>query len=76
MHNSWKVVSQMLVARSNCVVASLPGNRLMVGGRAGIGPGNRLMVGGRAGIGPGNRLMVGGRAGIGRNNNVEFASIA
>ena len=37
MHNSWKVVSQMLVARSNCVVASLPGNRLMVGGRAGIG---------------------------------------
>ena len=33
--NTWKVASNMSVARSNCVVATLPGNRLMVGGRAG-----------------------------------------
>ena len=37
MLDSWKVISQMSVARSNCVVASLPGNRLIVGGRAGAG---------------------------------------
>ena len=44
MLNSWKIVSQMSVARSNCLVASLPGNRLMVGGRAGVGRNNSVEI--------------------------------
>ena len=44
MLNSWKVISRMSVARSNCVVASLPGNRLMVGGRAGAGRNNNTEI--------------------------------
>ena len=44
MLNSWRVVSQMSVARSNCLVASLHGNRLMVGGRAGVGRNNSVEI--------------------------------
>ena len=44
MLDSWKVVSHMSVARSHCVVASLPGNRLMVGGRAGAGRNNSIEI--------------------------------
>ena len=44
MLDSWKVVSHMSVARSNCVVASLPGNQLMVGGRAGAGRNNSIEI--------------------------------
>ena len=44
MFNSWRVVSQMSSARSNCLVASLPGNRLMVGGRAGVGQNNTIEI--------------------------------
>ena len=44
MLNSWRVVSQMSVARSNCLVASLRGNRLMVGGRAGVGRNNSVEI--------------------------------
>ena len=44
MLNSWRAVSQMSVARSNCLVASLPGNRLMVGGRVGAGRNNSVEI--------------------------------
>ena len=44
MLNSWRVVSQMSVARSNCLVAPLHGNRLMVGGRAGVGRNNSIEI--------------------------------
>ena len=44
MLNSWRAVSQMSVARSNCLVASLPGNRLIVGGRAGAGRNNSIEI--------------------------------
>ena len=44
MLNCWRAVSQMSVARSNCLVASLPGNRLMVGGRAGAGRNNSIEI--------------------------------
>ena len=42
MRDSWKVVSRMSVARLNCLVAAIPGNRLMVGGRAGVGRNNNV----------------------------------
>ena len=44
MLNSWRAVSQMSVVRSNCLVASLPGNRLIVGGRAGAGRNNSIEI--------------------------------
>ena len=44
MLNSWKVVSYMSVARSNCIVALFPNSRLMVGGRASAGRNNKIEI--------------------------------
>lgn len=41
---SWKVISHMSVAKSSCIVAALPGNRLMVGGRTGAGRNNNVEI--------------------------------